>query len=141
MRGGLSVRINSKQNATRPGGGQHGAAAYALLSAASSDVDSKRHRKDPFNTRYVQLCLSDFGQVRFDCWAQRLRLFWLSCRTRLEQLVCTQTESIEQGDFTHDAAVAGVAENLHVRIEVRTASCSQQSTYTPHLDMFKLLHS
>lgn len=61
MRGGLAVRIDSRTEA-RGDKASH-AAAYALLSAAVSDVDSKKHKKDPFNTRYVELCLTKFGQV------------------------------------------------------------------------------
>ncbi len=63
MKSNLSVRINSKPAGARGVGRQHGAAAYALLSAAATDVDSKKHKKNPFHERYVQLCLTEFGQV------------------------------------------------------------------------------
>lgn len=65
MKTNLSVRINSKS--AQGVGGQHGAAAYALLSAAATDVDSKKHKKNPFHERYVQLCLTEFGQVGKRC--------------------------------------------------------------------------
>lgn len=63
MKENLTVRINSKPSAAESGRRQHGAAAYALLSAAATDVDSKKHKKNPFHERYVQLCLTEFGQV------------------------------------------------------------------------------
>ncbi len=63
MKANLTVRINSKPSGAESGRRQHGAAAYALLSAAATDVDSKKHRKNPFHERYVQLCLTEFGQV------------------------------------------------------------------------------
>ncbi len=63
MKSNLSVRINSKSAGAQGVGRQHGAAAYALLSAAATDVDSKKHKKNPFHERYVQLCLTEFGQV------------------------------------------------------------------------------
>ncbi len=63
MKANLTVRINSKPPGSESGRRQHGAAAYALLSAAATDVDSKKHKKNPFHERYVQLCLTEFGQV------------------------------------------------------------------------------
>ncbi len=67
MKSKLSVRIESKAVGVRGVGRQHGAAAYALLSAAATDVDSKKHKKNPFHERYVQLCLTEFGQVGKRC--------------------------------------------------------------------------
>lgn len=63
MRTNLSVRINSRTAPAQAGGRKQGAAEYALLSAAANDVDSKKHKKNPFHERYVQLCLTEFGQV------------------------------------------------------------------------------
>ena len=60
MKNKLSVRINTTAQTS---GGSTGLAAYTLLSSAASDVDSKKHKKNPFDARYVQLCLSDFAQV------------------------------------------------------------------------------
>ena len=62
---GLSVKINSKPAASQAGGRKQGAAAYALLAAAATDVDSNKHKKNPFHERYVQLCLTEFPEVRF----------------------------------------------------------------------------
>lgn len=60
MKNKLSVRINTTAQTT---GGTQGLAAYTLLSAAASDVDNKKHKKNPFDERYIQLCLSKFVQV------------------------------------------------------------------------------
>ncbi|KAA6424637.1 MAG: hypothetical protein FRX49_05305 [Trebouxia sp. A1-2] len=90
MKENLTVRINSKPSAAESGRRQHGAAAYALLSAAATDVDSKKHKKNPFHERYVQLCLTEFGQG-----------------------VKAQQENCSNG-----AVVDEVAENLHVRMEL-----------------------
>lgn len=60
MKNKLSVRINTTAQTS---GGSKRLAAYTLLSSAASDVDSKKHKKNPFDSRYVQLCLSDFAQV------------------------------------------------------------------------------
>ena len=60
MKNKLSVRINTTAQTT---GGTRGLAAYTLLSAAASDVDHKKHKKNPFDERYIQLCLSKFVQV------------------------------------------------------------------------------
>ena len=64
MKDKLSVRINSAPPAKHTDGGGSRVVAYTLLSSAASDVDSKKHKKNPFAARYVQLCLSDFAEVR-----------------------------------------------------------------------------
>lgn len=66
MRSKLSVRINTTAQTS---GGTTALAAYTLMSAAASDVDNKKHKKNPFDARYVQLCLSDFAQVCALCRA------------------------------------------------------------------------
>ena len=78
----LAVRINSKLPAASAAGQQKGAAAYALLSAASSDVDSKKHKKDPFNTRYVQLCLTGFSEVKALQFEYPRKLRWWQNQAR-----------------------------------------------------------
>ncbi|KAL0040994.1 hypothetical protein WJX77_001558 [Trebouxia sp. C0004] len=90
MKANLTVRINSKPPGAQGGGRQHGAAAYALLSAAATDVDSKKHKKNPFHERYVQLCLTEFGQG----------------------------DKAQQENCSNGAVVDEVAENLHVRMEL-----------------------
>ena len=82
MKPALSVRINSKPINAQAAGRKQGAAAYALLSAAASDVDSKKHKKNPFHERYLQLCLTDFAQV--GCFKQ---LDWCLCDLQQQQQV------------------------------------------------------
>ena len=45
------------------GSGPNTAIAQELLAATAEDVERKRHKKKPFDHRYLQLCLSEFDQV------------------------------------------------------------------------------
>lgn len=39
-----------------------------LLDDAMEDIQKKRHKRDPFRERYLQLCLSSFqSEVRSSC--------------------------------------------------------------------------
>lgn len=37
--------------------------ASEALEKALQDIDLKRHRRNPFDARYLKLCLSDFAEV------------------------------------------------------------------------------
>lgn len=63
MQSKLSVRISSKPCAARSAGQVPTAAKYALLAAAATDVERKKHKKNPFDDRYVELCLTSFTEV------------------------------------------------------------------------------
>ena len=111
MRNKLSVRINTTAQTS---GGTRGLAAYTLLSAAASDVDNKKHKKNPFDARYVQLCLSDFAQVRL-CAQTRLSVL---CMPNSEHASVLQPEQAHREQDIHNSAIDDVADNLHVRVEV-----------------------
>lgn len=63
MKSALAVRINSKPSFTQSDSRKPSAARYALLSAAATDVERKQHKKNPFDERYVELCLTSFTEV------------------------------------------------------------------------------
>ena len=40
------------------------------LEKALQDIDSKRHKTNPFDERYLRLCLSAFAQARDSAWGK-----------------------------------------------------------------------
>ena len=63
MKSALAVRISSKPASAQTDSRKPSAARYALLSAAATDVERKKHKKNPFDERYVELCLTSFAEV------------------------------------------------------------------------------
>ena len=116
MKDKLSVRINSAPSAKRANGRRSQVAAYTLLASAASDVDSKKHKKNPFDARYVQLCLSDFADVRSHFVQSSMN--WHCFAVPIDAFIhgTLQTDQVPTGQ--HSEATEGVSESLHVRVEV-----------------------
>ena len=44
-------------------GASSGSHAQELLAVTADDVERKRHKKNPFQNRYLEFCLSNFDEV------------------------------------------------------------------------------
>ena len=51
--------LESKTRGTKEGDGS----GYALLASAIDDVERKRHRRKPFDDKYIRLCLSSIHEA------------------------------------------------------------------------------